>query len=149
MLLWDWYCRKLGLTDLLGHDGKVTSDINFILSPYYRAFSPDRDFLYESLLNSRLLWAMTWNNEYESEYVSWISIWINFHTIFTLAEYVHFESDILYVFLYCTGYHWINSWNKRSLRYINKSQKNNRQLKSPSMEDCQWINTENVKFSKN
>ena len=80
LFLWDWYCRKLGLTDLPGHDGKVTSAINFILSPYYRSFRADRDFLYESLLNSRLLWAKTWNNEYESEYesVSRISIWINF-----------------------------------------------------------------------
>ena len=78
--LWDWYCRKLGLTDLPGHNGKVTSDINFILSPYYSSLSADGDFLYESLLNSGLLWAMTWNNEYESDYesVSRISIWINF-----------------------------------------------------------------------
>ena len=56
--------------DLSGHDGKVTSDINFILSPYYRSESADRDFLYEWLLNSGLLWTMDWNNEYESEYES-------------------------------------------------------------------------------
>ena len=76
LFLWDSYRRKLGLMDLPGHDGKVTSDINFILSPYYRSFRADRDVLYESLLNSRLLWAKTWNNEYESEYesVSWISV---------------------------------------------------------------------------
>ena len=45
----------------VGLDGveKVTPDINFILSPYYRSYSADRDFLYESLSNSRLLWAMT------------------------------------------------------------------------------------------
>ena len=80
LFLWDWYCRKLKLTDLPGHDGKVTSEINFILSPCYRTFSADRDFLYGSLLNGRLLWAMTWNNESESESVSRISIWINFHS---------------------------------------------------------------------
>ena len=51
--------EKRGLTYLPGHDGKVTSDINFILSPYYKSFSAGRDFLDESLLNSRLLWAMT------------------------------------------------------------------------------------------
>ena len=81
LFLWDWYCRKLGLTDLPGHDGKVTSAINFILSPYYRSFRADRDFLYEPLLNSKLLWAKTWNNKYESKYesVSRMSIWINFH----------------------------------------------------------------------
>ena len=26
LFLSDWYCGKLGLTDLPGHDGKVTSD---------------------------------------------------------------------------------------------------------------------------
>ena len=81
MFLWDWFCRKLGLTDLPSHDGKVTSDINFILGPYYRSFRADRDSLYEWLLHSRLLWKKAWNNEYQSEYesVSRISIWINFH----------------------------------------------------------------------
>ena len=29
----DWYWGKLGLTEWSGHDGKVKSDINFILSP--------------------------------------------------------------------------------------------------------------------
>ena len=83
MFLWDWFCRKLGLTDLPSHDGKVTSDINFILGPYYRSFRADRDSLYEWLLHSRLLWKKAWNNEYQSEYesVSRISIWINFHDI--------------------------------------------------------------------
>ena len=81
MLLSDEYCRKLGLTNLPRHDGKVTLDIDFIFSPYYRSYVADRDILYESLMNNRLPWAMTWNNEYESEYesVSRISIWINFH----------------------------------------------------------------------
>ena len=45
LFLWDSYRRKLGLMDLPGHDGKVTSDINFILSPYYRSFRADRDVL--------------------------------------------------------------------------------------------------------
>ena len=49
------YCRKLELTDLSGHDGKVMSDINFSFSPYYRPLSADTDFLHELLLNSRLL----------------------------------------------------------------------------------------------
>ena len=41
------------------HGGKVTSDINFILSPYCRPLTADRDFSFESFLNSRLLCAMT------------------------------------------------------------------------------------------
>ena len=49
----------------------------------YQKYNGNRDFLYESLFNSRLLWAKTWNNEYESEseydFVSRITIWINFH----------------------------------------------------------------------
>ena len=78
LFLSDWYSRKLGLMDLLGHDGKVISHINFILSPYYRSYSADRDYLYELLINIRLLWAMMWNNKCKSEYesVSQISIWI-------------------------------------------------------------------------
>ena len=67
MFLSDWYCRKLVLTDLPGHDGKMTSHINFILNGYHRPYSAGRDFLYyQSLLNSKLRWAMIWNNEYES-----------------------------------------------------------------------------------
>ena len=27
LLLSDWYCQKLGLTDLPGHDGKLASDM--------------------------------------------------------------------------------------------------------------------------
>ena len=46
----------MGLTDSPGHDGKVTLDINFILRPYYRSLSVDTDFLYESLLDVKLLW---------------------------------------------------------------------------------------------
>ena len=61
--------RKVGLTDIPGYHGKVTSDINLILSPYYRSKSSDKYFLSKSLLNRRLLWAMTWNNEYQSEYL--------------------------------------------------------------------------------
>ena len=57
----------MGLTDSPDHDGKVTLDINFILRPYYRSLSVDTDFLYESLLDVKLLWATSWNNEYESE----------------------------------------------------------------------------------
>ena len=91
LFVWDWYWEKWGLTYLPGHDGKVTSDINLILSSYYRSFRADRDFLYELLLNSRLLWAKTWNNEYQSEYecVSRISIWINFYVIFKLQRQIH------------------------------------------------------------
>ena len=54
--------------DLPGHDGKVMSDMNFILSPYYRSKSSGSDFLYESSINSGLLWAKTSNNESESEF---------------------------------------------------------------------------------
>ena len=102
LFLSDLYCRKLELTDLPSHDGKVTSDTNFILSPYYRPLIGDGDFLYESLLNSRLLWAMTWNNEYESESesVSRISIWINFHhltVIISLARWITiFQKNIIF-----------------------------------------------------
>ena len=97
LFLWDWYCPKLGLPDLPGHDGKETSDINFILSPYYRSFHAERDFLYEALLNTRLLWAKTWNNEYQSEYesVSRISIWINFHFVLTKSFSSTFHSSVL------------------------------------------------------
>ena len=87
LFLLNWYCRKLGLTDL---------NINFLnIFRHKFYFKPilqvlDRDILYESLINSRLLWAMTWNNEHESEYeaVPRISIWMNFHTIITLFEFV-------------------------------------------------------------
>ena len=51
--------RKVGLTDIPGYHGKVTSDINLILSPYCRSKSSDKYFLSKSLLNRRLLWAMT------------------------------------------------------------------------------------------
>ena len=47
----------MGLTDSPSHNGKVTLDINFILSPYYRSLSVDTYFLYESLLDVKLLWA--------------------------------------------------------------------------------------------
>ena len=53
--------------DLPGHDGKVMSDMNFILSPYYRSKRSGSDFLYE-FINSGLLWAKTSNNESESEF---------------------------------------------------------------------------------
>ena len=49
----------MGLTNFLGDGGKVTLDINFILSPYYRSWSIDKDFLHELLLNSRFLCAVT------------------------------------------------------------------------------------------
>ena len=58
----------MGLTNLAGHDGKVMSDMNFILRPCYRSYVIDRDILYKSLFNSRLLWVKTWSNESESEY---------------------------------------------------------------------------------
>ena len=99
LFLWDWYCRKLELTDLPGHDGKVTAAIYFILSPYYRSFRSDRGFLYESLLNGRLLWEKTWNNEYESEYesVSRISIWIIFILSYSRATFSHLMEIRLYL----------------------------------------------------
>ena len=34
LILPDWYCRKLGLTDLPSHDGKLTSDRKMICNPY-------------------------------------------------------------------------------------------------------------------
>ena len=68
MFLSDWYCQKMGLTDLPGHDRKVMSDMNFILRPYYRSYIVDRDFLYECFFNNTLLWEKTWSNESESEY---------------------------------------------------------------------------------
>ena len=126
MFLWDWFCRKLGLTDLPSHDGKVTSDINFILGPYYRSFRADRDSLYEWLLHSRLLWKKAWNNEYQSEYesVSRISIWINFHP--NLAA-------ILIMFLSKQIIHWSTIDDGRNLTYggrpvVNKHVPNSSQM---------------------
>ena len=56
----DWHARKLGLTDLPDHDGKVTSGTIFILRLYYRPKSADRGFLYESLINNKqLIWTLT------------------------------------------------------------------------------------------
>ena len=44
MFLSDYYCRKLGLMDLLGYNEKVTSDIEMICSSYQRHKSGNRDY---------------------------------------------------------------------------------------------------------
>ena len=43
MFLSDWYCQKLGLMDLPGHDGKVTSDNKMISNSYQRYTSVNRN----------------------------------------------------------------------------------------------------------
>ena len=44
MFLSDWYCEKLGLTDLPGHDGKVRSDMEMIFISHQRYKSRNRDY---------------------------------------------------------------------------------------------------------
>ena len=44
LILSDWYSRKLELTDLPGHDAKVTSDKTMISVSYERYNSRNRDY---------------------------------------------------------------------------------------------------------
>ena len=40
----DWYCKKFGLTNLLGHDGKVMSDKKMISMSQQRCEGLNRDY---------------------------------------------------------------------------------------------------------
>ena len=44
LLLSDWYCRKLALMYLPGHDGKVTSDQKIICNSYQRYEVRNREY---------------------------------------------------------------------------------------------------------
>ena len=44
LLLSDWYCQKLGLTDLPGHYEKSTSDMNLVLNFFERTEGANRDY---------------------------------------------------------------------------------------------------------
>ena len=44
LFLLDWYCRKLGLTDLPGQDVKVTSDKKVIFISHQKCKSGNRDY---------------------------------------------------------------------------------------------------------
>ena len=44
LILSDWYCRKLELTDLPGHDGKITSDKTIVPISHQRYKGGNRDY---------------------------------------------------------------------------------------------------------
>ena len=59
--------QKVGVDGFTGPRRESDVRYKFHFKRISRPYSADRDFLYyQSLLNSKLLWAMIWNNEYES-----------------------------------------------------------------------------------